>query len=296
VKFHQAVAFLPTDQALELGRAADAMGYTGIYVSDHLFYPRELRSRYPYSPHEEGSPVWSPETDWPDPWCLISALAAVTSNLELTTGVYVAPARDLFTVAKLVSTAAVISGNRVRLGVGAGWCREEFDATGQSFDDRGRRLDDMIPALRALWRGGWVEYHGSHYDVAPLQMNPAPTAPIPIYGGGHSEPALRRAATLCDGWLSASAYTPDDARHHLGRLQDHLKAAGREGEPFTIYLALMAMPDRDLYLGMEDAGVTDLLCAPWMFAEVPPGADPRSSLDARIAATEQFATDVIARM
>jgi hypothetical protein len=127
-------------------------------------------------------------------------------------------------------------------------------------------------------------------------MNPAPTAPIPIYGGGHSEPALRRAAALCDGWLCASAYTPDEARHHLGRLQDHLKVAGRSGEPFTVYMALMAMPDRDLYLGMEDAGVTDLLCAPWMFAPTPPDADPRSSLDARIAATEQFATDVIARM
>jgi probable F420-dependent oxidoreductase len=287
---------LPTDQVLELGRAADDMGYAGIYVSDHLFYPRELRSRYPYSPHDDGSPIWSPETDWPDPWCLISALAAVTTNLELTTGVYVAPARDLFTVAKLVSTAAVISDNRVRLGVGAGWCREEFDATGQSFDDRGRRLDDMIPALRALWRGGWVEYHGPHYDVAPLQMNPVPTAPIPIYGGGYSEPALRRAATLCDGWLGASPYTPDEARHHLGRLRDHLKAAGRSGEPFTVYMAVMAVPDRELYLSMEEAGVTDLLCAPWMFAETPPDAHPRSSLDARIAATEQFATDVIARM
>lgn len=296
MRFHQAVAFLPTDQVLELGRAADGMGYAGLYVSDHIFYPRELRSRYTYSPHEDGSPVWPPETDWPDPWCLISALAAITTNLELTTGVYVAPARDLFTVAKLVSTAAVISGNRVRLGVGAGWCREEFEATGQSFDDRGRRLDDMIPALRALWGGGWVEYHGSHYDVAPLQMNPAPTAPIPIYGGGHSEPALRRAATRCDGWLCASAYTPDEARHHLGRLHDHLKAAGRDGEPYTVYMALMALPDRDLYLSMEDAGVTDLLCAPWMFAQEPSGADPRSSLDARIAATEQFATDVIARM
>lgn len=296
MRFHQAVAFLPTDQVLELGRAADGMGYAGVYVSDHIFYPRELRSRYTYSPHEDGSPVWPPETDWPDPWCLISALAAVTSNIELTTGVYVAPARDLFTVAKLVSTAAVISGNRVRLGVGAGWCREEFEATGQSFDDRGRRLDDMISALRALWSGGWVEYHGSHYDVAPLQMNPAPTAPIPIYGGGHSVPALRRAATRCDGWLCASAYTPDEALHHLGRLHDHLKAAGRDGEPYTVYMALKALPDRDLYLSMEDAGVTDLLCAPWMFAQEQAGADPRSSLDARIAATEKFATDVIARM
>ncbi|HZP29798.1 MAG TPA: LLM class flavin-dependent oxidoreductase, partial [Acidimicrobiia bacterium] len=175
MRFHQGVAFLETEQLLELCKATDEMGYAGITVSDHIFYPKQLSSPYPYSPYEDGSPIWQPEADWPDAWCLISAMAAVTRNLRFTTSVYIAPARDLYTVAKAVGTAAVISNNRVTLGVGAGWCKDEFVATGQEFHDRGKRLDDMIPALRALWSGGWVEYHGSHYDVPPMQMNPSPT-------------------------------------------------------------------------------------------------------------------------
>jgi alkanesulfonate monooxygenase SsuD/methylene tetrahydromethanopterin reductase-like flavin-dependent oxidoreductase (luciferase family) len=154
----------------------------------------------------------------------------------------------------------------------------------------------MIPALRELWKGGWVEYHGSHYDFDALQMNPSPTAPVPIYGGGHSEPALRRAARLCDGWLGASAYSPDDAWHYLGKVHEHLRAAGREGEAFTIYLAVNALPDLDLYRRLEDAGVTDMVCAPWMLADMKGAKDYRSALDAKLRATEEFATTVIAKL
>ena len=296
MRFHQAVAFLETDQLLELCQATDRMGYAGIYVSDHLFYPKELRSPYTYSPYEDGSPIWSPEADWPDTWCLISAMAAVTQTLTFTSGVYIAPARDLVTVAKLVGTAAVISHDRVRLGVGVGWCKEEFDATGQDFHTRGKRLDDMIPALRALWHSGWVEYHGPCYDVPAMQMNPAPSQPIPIYVGGHSPPAIRRAATLGDGWVAASAYQPDDAWHYLSLVQEARQAAGRSGEPFTIYLALGTPPDLDLYRRFEDAGVTDLVCAPWMVATMSEGRDYRSALDAKLAATEDFASSIIAKM
>jgi len=184
----------------------------------------------------------------------------------------------------------------VRLGVGVGWCKEEFDATGQEFHNRGRRLDDMIPALRALWAGGWVEYHGSHYDVPPMQMNPSPSAPIPILVGGHSTPAIRRAATLGDGWLGASAYQPDDAWHYLAVMDEARSRAGRADEPFSIYLALATLPDLDLYRRLEDAGVTDLVCAPWMLAEMSQTRDYRSGLDAKLAATEEFATNVIAKM
>lgn len=296
MRFHQAVAFLETDQLLQLCQASDAMGYAGMYVSDHLFYPKELGSRYTYSPYEDGSPIWSPEADWPDSWCLISAMSAVTKHLHFTTGVYIAPARDLISVAKAVGTTAVISNNRVHLGVGVGWCKEEFDATGQEFHNRGKRLNDMIPALQAIMQPGWVEYHGPHYDVPSMQLNPAPTQPVPIYGGGHSEPAIRRATRLCDGWLAASAYTPDDAWHYLGVVKDALKREGRDQQPFDIYMAVMALPDIDLYHRLEDAGVTDMICAPWMLAEQKANKDYRSQLDAKLKATEAFATDVIARM
>lgn len=296
MRFHQAVAFLETEQLLELCRACDDLGYAGMYVSDHIFYPQRLESKYTYSPYEDGSPVWSPETDWPDTWCLVSAMAAVTRNLHFTSGVYIAPARDLMTVAKLVGTAAVISADRVHLGVGVGWCKEEFDATGQTFHDRGRRLDDMIPALRALWQEGWVEHHGPHYDFGPLQMRPVPAKPVPIYIGGHSDPALRRAAELGDGWIAAGAYDEEAAWHHLGRLREELQRAGRADVPFAIYLALAVPPAADTYKRFEDAGVTDLVCAPWMLAKPSKERDYRSELDAKLRASEQFATEVIARM
>jgi len=301
LRFHQSVTFLPTLQALELAKAADEQGYDGLYVSDHMFFPRERRSRYTYSTREDGAPGfgdhWDPDTEWPDAFCFISAMAAVTHRVQFTTGVYVAPARDLVTVAKQVGTAAVIAGGRVALGVGVGWCEEEFEATGQDFHTRGKRLDDMIPALRALWGGGWVEYHGPHYDVPAMRMEPSPPGPVPIIGGGHSTPALRRAATLCDGWVAAGAYQPDQARTYLAALAEERRRAGREHGEFSIYLSLWARPDHDLYRSFEEEhGVTDVLCAPAMMAKVDPSDPPEVQLRARLDASARFADEILAKM
>lgn len=296
MRFHQALSFLPVTEAVPLAVACDKLGYAGTYLSDHLFNPRDLESRYTYSLRPDGAPGWEKDTGWPDPMCVCSGLATVTTNLTFTTGVYVAPVRDLITVAKTVGTAAVLSGNRIRLGVGVGWCREEFEQTGQDFATRGRRLDEMIPALRALWAGGWVEHHGEHYDVPACQINPSPTEPVPILGGGHSPPALRRAARLCDGWIAAGAYTEEEAWVHLADLREELGRAGRRDEPFDVYLSLAERPDVDLYRRFEDAGVTDLVCAPWMFAPVAPDATAEQRLAAHVAACEQFADAIVSRL
>jgi len=296
MRFHQAVQFLPVEEARALVVASDRLGYSGSYFSDHLFNPRVLSSRYTYSTAPDGSPFWEKETAWPDVMCLISWLAAQTTTLTFTTGVYIAPVRDLITVAKSVGTTAVLSDNRVRLGVGVGWCKEEYLQTGQDFHNRGKRLDDMIPALRALWKGGWVEYHGSHYDVPECQMNPAPTEPVPIICGGDSEAALRRAATLCDGWVNTGAVGPEEAFDQVRKVQDALRVAGRAQDPFAIYIALKAFPDLDLYRRFEEAGVTDLLCAPWMGVEAKAGDTPESIRAARLALCEQFAEHIIAKM
>jgi probable F420-dependent oxidoreductase len=297
VRFHQALTFLPTRQAVELAKAIDAQGYAGIYVSDHLFFPRDLTSRYTYSKREDGMPFWSPDTEWPDAFCFIAAMAAVTEAVQFTTGVYVAPVRDIITVAKQVGTAAVLSGGRVNLGVGVGWCAEEFAATGQDFHTRGKRLDDMIPALRALWQPGWVEYHGEFFDIPALRMEPVPPAPIPIFGGGHSAPALRRAAERCDGWIAAGAYDPDQAREHLTALAEARHRAGREDEPFRIFLSLQVLPDVDLFRSFEEEyGVTDLLCAPWMGAGVTAEHSPEAALQKWSDASARFAEEFVEKM
>lgn len=296
MRFHQAVTFLPLDEVVSLSKAADTLGYSGIYLSDHLFNPRDLKSKYTYSKAPDGAPFWEKETAWPDPMCLISALSGVTTRLTFTTGIYIAPVRDLITVAKTVGTAAVLSGNRVRLGVGVGWCEEEYVQTGQDFRTRGRRLNEMIPALKALWQGGWVEFHGEHYDVPACQMNPSPTEPIPFIGGGNSEAALLRASTLCDGWVNTGAASPEQAFAEVATIKDAVKRAGREHEPFAIYVAVKAFPDLDLFHRLEDAGVTDLLCAPWMAVQAKEGDTPQSIHAARLAACEQFAEHYIAPM
>ena len=296
MRFHMAVTFLPLDSAVDLSVAADGLGYSGIYLSDHLFNPRQLASRYTYSKAPDGAPFWAKETAWPDPMCLISALSTVTTNLTFTTGIYIAPVRDLITVAKSVGTAAVLSHNRVRLGVGVGWCEEEYVQTGQDFHTRGKRLDDMIPALRALWQGGWVEYHGPYYDVPACQMNPAPARPIPIIGGGDSPAAIRRASTLCDGWVNTGAVAPDEAIAQVARIRQAVEQAGRADEPFSVYVAVRAAPDLDLYRRLEDAGVTDLLCAPWMVVPASEGESPETVQRAQVAACEGFAEQFIAKM
>jgi probable F420-dependent oxidoreductase len=296
VRFHQSITFLPTRQAVPLARACDELGYGGIYISDHLFNPRSLASRYTYSTREDGAPGWEPETPWPDPMCVIAALATATERLTFTTGVYIAPVRDLITVAKTVATAAVLSDNRLRLGVGVGWCREEFEQTGQDFDSRGPRLTEIIGALRALWAGGWVEFHGDYYDVPPCQMEPSPSAPVPILGGGHSGVALRRTATLCDGWIAAGAYREEEAWTHLASLKAARHEAGRTDEPFAIYLSLNERPDVDMYRRFVEAGVTDFVCAPWMFVPVEPGTPDQRALADRLGAVRWFADEIVAKV
>ncbi|MEX1007723.1 MAG: LLM class F420-dependent oxidoreductase [Acidimicrobiia bacterium] len=295
MKFWASTAFSPPDHYLPLAKAADEAGVHGIMMSDHIFYPRDLSTPYPYS--ADGKPIWPPETAWPDNWVTIGAMAAVTEQLQFGTSVYIAPARDLFTVAKQVGTAAVLSGNRVNLGVGAGWMREEFAQTGQRYDNRGRRLNEMIAALRALWSGGWVEYHGEHYDFDPLQIEPSPTQPVPIWCGGHSRPALRRAARLCDGWLG-NAYPIEECERYVGLLQKELDEAGRAGEPFEIILGVQAAPTPDVCERMAAIGVTGLMCVPWMqmlpddHGEIA-GAQRGTEIGRKIEATHLFAEQVI---
>ena len=275
-----ATAFAKTDEVLPLARAADAAGIHGITVSDHLFEPQQRSSLYPYS--TDGKPPFAPDTAWPDPWVLIGAMAGATERLHFTTNIYVAPLRELFTVAKLVSTASVISGGRVSMGAGPGWSQEEFDQVGQPFKGRGARLEEMIDVLRQLWAGGWVEHHGEHYDFAPLRIEPVPPAPVPIYIGGHSDIALSRAARVGDGWIG-NAYSPDEAEHYVSRLRDHLKAADRLDDPdFEIVVGLMVMPSQELHDHAASIGITGLLCAPHAFAP---------SVEERPAAIEAFAAE-----
>ena len=285
MKFWSGTAFMRAGDGVAVATMLDEAGYDGIVTSDHMIYPRELSSTYPDS--SSGKPGWAPETEWPDSWVLTGAMASVTRRLRFSNAVYVAPARPLLEVAKLVATASEISGGRVSLAVGVGWMREEYELMGQDFENRGKRLNEMIPALRELWRGGWVSWSGEYYQVPEMMIEPHPPTPVPIWCGGESEAALRRAARLCDGWVGY-AYAWDDAVGYVERLKTLRREFGREQEPFDILLALLEPPSVDLYRRAEDIGITAVMCRPWLGAEGGPGG-----VDALRGPIEEFAETII---
>jgi probable F420-dependent oxidoreductase len=285
------IAFLDTDVQLDAARCADELGFAGVAVPDHLFFAQSLKATYPYTP--DGAPLWTADMHWPEPWALLSAMAAVTQRVRLSTNIYVAPARDLFTVAKGVSTAAAISHDRVALGVGAGWCEDEFVQTGQDFHTRGKRLDEMLEVLPKLLTGDVVEHHGEFYDFDPLSIAPVPTKPVPVIVGGNSPAAMRRAARVADGWIPAASVKPDDFKPVLSEMRRLRAEAGRDHLPFEIIVAFAALPDPDLYRQFEDLGVSGVMAAPWLTKA--PGKD-RYGYDADHVRTrmERFAEKLIA--
>jgi probable F420-dependent oxidoreductase len=285
VKFWNSLAFIDVADAIPLAVTSEEVGYDGITIPEHLFYPRTFDSKYPYS--ADGRPAFTEDSPWPDPWIVIGAMSTHTTRIRFTTNVYVAPLRDLFSVAKNVSTAAALSGGRVALGVGAGWMREEFEQTGQDFETRGKRLNEMIPALRALWTGDWAEYHGEYYDFGPVKMSPVPGAPIPVIVGGHSKVAFRRAAELGDGWMGVH-YDVETAQAHIATLKKALADAGRSSDDFEIIIALNTRIDADTVKRMADLGATGMLTAPAMRTE--------GGTQAKVDAIKRFADKVLSQV
>jgi alkanesulfonate monooxygenase SsuD/methylene tetrahydromethanopterin reductase-like flavin-dependent oxidoreductase (luciferase family) len=212
-------------------------------------------------------------------------MAAVTSKIKLYTSVLKLPIRHPLLVAKTVGSAAVLSGNRVGLGVGLSWIPEEFTWCQTEYATRGERVDEAIGILRALFAGGMVEHHGKHYDFGRLQMSPAPTAPVPIYVGGHSEPALKRAARLADGW-TAAMITQSETKKVVDRLRVLRAEYGRADVPFEIQVSSIDTFDADGYRRLEDIGVTEVITQPWMFYD---GLD--ATLDQKKASIDRFARE-----
>jgi probable F420-dependent oxidoreductase len=290
MKFWLSPAFCDTAHFTGLAQAAEEYGFEGIAIPDHLFHPVELSSPYPYTP--DGARYWTKDTHWPEPWVAIAAMAAVTTRLRFTTNIYVAPARDLLTVANQLATAAYLSQNtpdghhRVALGVGPGWSKDEFTATGQAFAKRGARLDEMLQALRRLWTGEVVEVSGPNYTLPPCSITPTPADPIPVYVGGVSDIALRRAARN-DGWIGIY-HSVDETRTIMDRIRAAREAAGTLDRPFTTMLAVLAEPTPELCEKLEGWGVTALLAAPWM-TNIKAMTAPGPSLGEMVAAIEGFA-------
>ena len=283
VKFCQSLMYAPAEDWVELTRIAESVGFDQVSLSDHVFYPDKLASKYPY--RADGRPLFKPHQPWPDVWVMTGALAAVTARIRFATHVYVLPARNPFVVAKAAGTAAWASGGRVVLGIGAGWMKEEFDALGQSFERRGVRMEEQVEVLRTLWRGGMVEHHGEHSDFDSLDMAPAPAEPVPILVGGHSDVALRRAARIGDGWMG-TYYALDDLRGYVERLQGFRREYGTDDRPFEIQASVLDVPTPEVCAQLDEMGVDTLITSAWLMAGL-----KYATVDENRRALEQFAAD-----
>ena len=281
-------AMLPTDQLQPIAVAADELGYASFAIADHVVDLETLATPYPYE--ADGSRRWDHDCDWPDPWVLVGALGAATTRLTFFTSIYVAALRSPYQVAKSVGTAAVLTGGRVRLGVGVGWCREEFELLGQDFGRRGRATDEGLALLRKLWTEEWASSDGPLFPTPRLTMRPRPVAPVPILVGGMSEVALRRAARH-DGWIGDVSST-DDAIGYASRLRELRAELGRTPAdgvaPATVIAALSDAILPDDFARAEAGGVTDVMTMPWLYYY-----GRKATLDQKLDGMERFANDVL---
>ena len=223
------------DTLAELAQRAESLGYGGVFLSDHIAIPTALRSAYPY--RSDGRFPLTADDLILEPITALSYLAAVTERVQLGFSVLVLPYRHPVLNAKMLATLDVISGGRLIVGAGVGWMAEEFAALDADFDARGGVTDEHIAILRAFWSEASPSVTGPHYDVAGVSISPRPTQKPhpPIWTGGISRPALRRAATLGDGWHGVRQ-SPDDVARVANRIGELRADAGLTMDGYAISL------------------------------------------------------------
>jgi len=287
LKFTVGVAMSPLEHYVPIAQKAEELGYDAIAVPDSIFYSEDVGAPYPYT--TDGERMWGAQTPWADPLVGAMAMAQATSTIRFYTSVVKMGVRNAVLFARQVNTVAAMSGNRFGLGLGLGWLPEEFQWCGQSYAGRGARVDEDIEVLRKILGGGMVEHHGRFHDFGKLQMSPTLTAPVPIYIGGHTEPALRRAARVADGWASAMIMF-DDLVTTVARLGELRREEGRDQLPFEVQVSVLDRFGADGYREQEAAGVTDVITIPWLYYGV--GFD--GPLQAKLDGMERFHADHMA--
>ena len=217
---------------VEVAQTAESAGLESVWVGDHIAFPVEMNStnptmstgKYPY-------PLDNPRLE---AFTALTFVASATTSIKLGVNACVVPYRNPLLLGKVVSTLDHLSGGRLVLGATLGWCREEFEALGIEFNTRRQRLDESIEILRLLWEEEQPSYEGEAFSFEPLHLQPKPQqSPIPIFFGGHSKPAMRRAAQIGDGWLSVRL-SPEELREHVKFLLETRQNSPRADQAFTV--------------------------------------------------------------
>jgi len=290
VRFSYAESMTDPSFYAPLARAAEDAGYDSMVVPDSICYPRHSESVYPFNP--DGTREFLEDKPFLEPFSLIPALGAVTTRLRFVTFVLKLPVRNPVLVAKQATSTAVLTGNRLVLGVGTSPWREDYEVTGVPWAHRGQRMDEELQIIRGLSAGGYFEFHGTVFDLAPVKINPVPSEPLPILIGGHGDAALRRAARAGDGWLHGGG-DPADLPGLLARLAELRRAEGTAGRPFEVHVISMDAYTVDGVRRLEDQGVTDAIVGfRWPY-QVGPDTEPLAD---KLGKLRRFADDVIAKV
>jgi probable F420-dependent oxidoreductase len=243
---------------------AERLGYDVLWTAEHIIFPQTITSPYPYGgrfPYPVTDPIL-------DVVATLSYVAALTSRIKLGSSVLVLPYRNPIVLAKQLASLDVLSDGRVLLGVAGGWLAEEFDMLGVPFRERGRRMDEYLALLRALWTEERVTFRGRWFDLHEAAFFPKPVQqPLPIWIGGASPAALRRVARFGDGWIAAPRPTLDDLAHDIAAIRRHAEAAGRDPQGIGVASGSGARSIDDLLDGIpqiEKIGVT-IASVPLMF-------------------------------
>ncbi len=213
----------------EFVQAAEEAGYDYINVLDHV-----LGARIPSGP--DWSRFYTRDRLFHEPLVLMGFIAGVTQRIELATAIIILPQRQTALAAKQAAEVDVLSGGRLRFGVGLGWNAVEFEALGQNFRDRGRRIEEQIEVLRTLWTRETVDFDGKWHRITDAGINPLPVQrPIPIWFGAFADPAIRRAARLGDGWFLNPRLPPgDEAKRQIALFRDAARTAGRDPDTLPL--------------------------------------------------------------
>jgi probable F420-dependent oxidoreductase len=205
-----------------------------VWAVEHIVVPESFQSRYPYD--ESGrAPFAGTNLDMPDPLLWLAYAAAVTTRINLATGVTVLPLRNPLVAAKQIATLDALSAGRVILGVGVGWLAEEFEALGVPFGGRGRRHDDYLDAMRQLWSQDVATVHNDHADFDRVISQPKPRhRTIPVVIGGSSVRAAIRAAHVGDGYFPGGDLDPAGIQQRLTLIGDECAAVGRDPDTIEV--------------------------------------------------------------
>jgi probable F420-dependent oxidoreductase len=289
VRFGYAESMIDPSFYLPLARAAEDAGYDSFIVPDSLAYPQSSASRYPFNP--DGTREFLEDKPFLDPFVLVGAMGSVTTSIRFVTFVLKLPVRHPVLVAKQVASTAVLTEDRLVLGVGTSPWPEDYALCDVEWEGRGRRMDEEIAVIRGLVRpeGGYFEFHGKAFDIPPVKMSPAPRSRVPILVGGHANVALRRAARDGDGWLHGGG-DPEELPALLTKLSGFREDAGRAHEPFEVHVISADAYSVDGVKRLEDMGVTDVIVGfRWPYV-VGPDTEP---LEKKVDDLRRFADSVI---